>query len=96
MGKVTSITEQFQHFVRCPGFLYHFKSELFGFFGACQVAAIEICISKVLSQAQKKRAVAEERAEQSLVRLQGARMPMSHSREVFNFESGPIGQGVHF
>jgi hypothetical protein len=60
------------------------------------LTAIDGCISNVLSQAQKKRAVSKKRTEQRLVHLQGACMPMSRGGEVFNFEGGPIGQGIHF
>jgi hypothetical protein len=44
----------------------------------------------------KKRAVAEEGAEQRLVRLQRAGGPVSQGSQLLGFEGGPIGEGVHF
>jgi len=60
------------------------------------IAAIGPCISNVLYEPQKKRTMAEEGTEQGLVGLHRPGVPMSHGGQLCNFESGTIGEGVHF
>lgn len=58
----------------------------------CAVAgAIESCIINVLFQAQRKRTVLDEGAQQIFVVLQGARGVACQIRELINFVNGAIG-----
>jgi hypothetical protein len=61
-----------------------------------EVAALDTCISNILSEVPQKRAVAEEGAEQELVALQRAGVPMSQRGQFCGFEGRPIGKGIHF
>ena len=53
--------------------------------------AIESCIINVLFQAQRKRTVLDEGAQQIFVVLQGARGVACQIRELINFVNGAIG-----